>query len=82
MKLGIYRVYHHTITEKDGKEVSRTSPVATIMAAEASDQLLDTLPPPPTGPAGTTVRNVIVQMHQIHRDVLYMPGIKTRQVGV
>lgn len=81
MKLGIYRVYHHQITEKDGKEISRTSPVATIMAAETSGQLLDSLPIPPPGPEGTHVRNVIVQLHQIHKDVLYMPGIRTRQVG-
>lgn len=71
MKLGIYRVYFHTITEKDGKEISHTSPEMKMLAAEFPHQLLETLPDPKAGTAGTTTRNVIVQIDQKHRDVLF-----------
>jgi hypothetical protein len=71
MKLGIWRVYYHIITEKDGKEVSHTSPEMKMLAAEFPHQLLATLPNPPKPPAGCTARNVIVQVDQKHRDVLF-----------
>ena len=72
MKLGVYRVYFHQITTgADGKELSHTSPEMKWCAAENQGQLLETLPEPPPGPEGTTVRNVIVQIDQKHREVLY-----------
>lgn len=71
MKLGIYRVYFHQITERDGKEVSHTSPEMKMVAAERAEDLLGTLPDPPAPPAGCTVRNVIVQVDQRHKEVLF-----------
>jgi hypothetical protein len=72
MKLCVYRVYFHQITTgPDSKEVSHTSPEMKMCAAENQGQLLDTLPEPKQGPAGTTTRNVIVQIDQRHKDVLY-----------
>lgn len=70
MKLGVYKVWYHTITEKDGKEVSRTSPVIKMVAAENEHKILDALPKPHQEP-GTCTRNVITQIDQKHRDVLY-----------
>lgn len=78
MKLIVCRVYYHTITEKDGKEVARAVQVAVIAAAETTAQLIDTLPTPHTTMEGATIHNVITQIHQIHKDVLYMPGIRTQ----
>jgi hypothetical protein len=68
LKLGVYRVYFHQITEVDGKEVSRTSPVMKVIAAEDQGQLAAALPEPPPGS-----RNVIVQIDQRYRDVLFVP---------
>jgi hypothetical protein len=68
LKLDVYRVYFHTITEVDGKEVSRTSPVMKMIAAEEQGHLFDALPEPPPG-----ARNVIVQIDQRYKEVLYHP---------
>jgi hypothetical protein len=72
MKLGIFRVYYHQITTgPDGKEVSHSSPVMVTCAAENQGQLLEILPDPKPGPEGTTTRNVIVQIDQLKKDVLF-----------
>jgi hypothetical protein len=77
MKLGVYRVYYHRITEKFDAdkgvlvEVSHTSPVMAVVAAEKVDDLLESLPKPELGLTGTMTRNVIVQIDQKHKDVLY-----------
>jgi hypothetical protein len=77
MKLTVYRVHYHTITEKFDSdrgaliEVSRTSPIAAIVAAEKQEDLLESLPKPDLGLTGTMTRNVIVQIVPRERNVLY-----------
>lgn len=72
MKLGIYRVWFYVVTEDaDGKEVSHTSPVMKMCAAEKQAQLIDSLPEPEPGPKGTRTRNVITQIDQKHKEVLF-----------
>jgi hypothetical protein len=90
MKLIVARVYFHTITEKNGdgvidkkeyrhgQEVSHTSLSMVLVAAETEAQLSEALPHPPAGPPGTMTRNVVVQVHKLHKEVLYMPEISTR----
>jgi hypothetical protein len=74
MKLGVYRVWFFAFTEgtvKGEKYEHRTAPVMKMVAAEHQDKILETLPEPEPGPPGTTVRNVISQIDQRHRDVLF-----------
>ena len=77
MRVGIYRVYFNQVTEKevDGKtvEVSHTSPVLEMVAAQSVDQLLAALPAPEQQP-GTKTRNQIVQVDQKHKNVLLAGG--------
>lgn len=73
MRIGVWRVWYHAITEKvvDGKtvEVSHTSPVMEMVAAESVDKLFASLPVPLQRP-GTVTRNVITQIDQKHKSVL------------
>lgn len=72
MKVALWRVYYHSIEEKDGKEVSHSSPIDVMVAAETSAQLLAALPAPEQKP-GTVTRNVIDQIDQKHKAVLLAP---------
>ena len=69
MKVNIYRVTWHTIFEKAGKEVRRTSPTTTLAAARDQQAAFSLIPVPP-GADGEIARNVNIATQQVHSNVL------------
>jgi len=74
MRINVYKVTYHTITkarQESGAftEVSRTSPVSEIVAAESPQKAFEIIPKP-AQKRGTLTENVAIQIHPLQRNVL------------
>jgi hypothetical protein len=67
MKISVFRITYHTITsDKAGKEINRTSPEVTIVAAKNLDEAKKSLP----------ANGVLIQSQTLNHDITFVGEIE------